>query len=58
MIQSQTRLEKLAQEYKTAGQDKVNQIKAEMQLTQIEFQATLKMWNVMMKNSRSLMSSN
>lgn len=58
MIQSQTRLEKLAQEYKTAGQDKVNQIKAEMQLTQIEFQATLKMWNVMMKNSHSLMSAN
>ena len=56
IIQSQIRFEHLKQEYKLVGKDKVNQIKAEMQLAQIELQANMKKWKVLMKTAQSQMS--
>ena len=56
MIQSQIKFEKLAQEYRTAGRDKMNQLHAEMELAQIEFQANMKMWKVLINNAQMQMS--
>ena len=56
MIQSQIKFEKLAQEYRTAGRDKMNQLRAEMELAQIEFQANMKMWKVLINNAQMQMS--
>lgn len=49
VIQSQIRFEQLKIEYKNTGLDKMNQIKSEMQLAQIEFQANMKKWKIMVR---------
>jgi stearoyl-CoA desaturase (Delta-9 desaturase) len=52
MIQSQIAFEELKQEYKKTGRGKMNQVKAEMQLAQIEFQANMKKWKILVKSAQ------
>ena len=54
IIQSQVRFEQLKLEYKNAGRDKMFHIKSEMQLAQIEFQANMKKWKVMVRAASHL----
>lgn len=49
IIQSQIRFEHLKAEYQNAGREKINQLKAEMQLAQIEFHANMKKLKVMVR---------
>lgn len=50
IIQSQIRFEQLKQEYKTASHDKVQTLKAEMQVARLEFQANMKIWKLLIKS--------
>lgn len=56
VIQSQIRFEQLKEEYRNSGRDKVNNLKAEMQLAQIEFQANMKKWKILVKAAQMQMS--
>jgi len=56
VIQSQIRFEQLKAEYQTAGREKINHLKAEMQLAQIEFHANMKKWKVMMRAAQMQMA--
>ncbi len=49
IVQSQVRFEQLKAEYQNAGREKLNQIKAEMQLAQIEFHANTKKLKVLVR---------
>ena len=49
IIQSQVRFEQLKSEYQSAGREKLNQVKAEMQLAQIEFHANMKKMKVLVR---------
>ncbi len=57
VIQSQIRFEQLKAEYQNAGLEKINQIKTEMQMAQIEFQANMKKWKIMMRAAQMQMSA-
>lgn len=52
IIQSQIRFEQLKKEYQVSSREKMDQIKAEMQLAQIEFQANMKMWKVLIRSAQ------
>ncbi len=55
IIQSQVRFEQLKTEYKNASREKMDQIKSEMLIAQIEFKANMKMWKVLIRSAnRSL----
>ena len=49
IIQSQIRFEQLKSEYQNASRERVDLIKAEMELTRIELQMNLKKWSILMK---------
>jgi len=52
IIQSQQRLESLKQEYKTASEEKVKQLKAEMRLAKIDMRMNLQKWKVLIKTAQ------
>lgn len=52
IIQSQIRFEQLKKEYQVSSREKMDQIKAEMQLAQIEFHANMKMWKVLIRSAQ------
>ncbi|MBC7420847.1 MAG: fatty acid desaturase [Bdellovibrio sp.] len=54
IIQSQARFEQLKLEYKTAGQEKVDMMRAEVKLAKIEFKANMKMWKVLVKSASAV----
>ncbi len=55
VIQSQVRFEQLKAEYQTSGLEKINHLKTEMKLAQIEFQANMKKWKVMARAAQAQM---
>ncbi len=56
IIQSQIRFEQLKSEYKTASRERVDIIKAEMELTRIELKMNMKKWSVLIKAAPQLAS--
>jgi stearoyl-CoA desaturase (delta-9 desaturase) len=57
VIQSQIRFEQLKAEYQNAGLEKINLVKSEMQIAQIEFHANMKKWKVMMRAAQLQMAA-
>lgn len=49
IVQSQQKFEQLKIEYKNASSEKMDSIKAEMKLAQIEFESNMKKWRVLVK---------
>lgn len=52
IIQSQIRFEQLKIEYKNSSREKVDTIKSEMLIAQIEFQSSMKMWKILIRSAQ------